>query len=326
MTSKRDRLKAAIEGELIDRAPVALWRHFPMDDQAADCLADAHAAFQERFDFDFVKVTPASSFCLKDWGIEDEWQGSSEGTRAYTKRVIRVPEDWGRLPVLDPGSGHLAEQIRCLRILRERLGPEIPIIQTIFNPLSQAKNLAGEQRLFEHLHQDPDRVELGLKTIVESTIAFIDELRSIMVDGIFFATQHASYRYFDQAGYRRFGEAFDLPLLQAADSWWLNVLHLHGEAIMFDLAGHYPVQVVNWHDLDTEPALGVGATSFPGAVCGGTRRDTLALGTHEAIRSECQSALRVNGGRGIILGTGCVLPIIAPESSIRVVRDAVDFA
>jgi uroporphyrinogen decarboxylase len=326
MTSKRERLEAAIQGEVIDRAPVALWRHFPVDDQDPGWLADSVANFQERFDFDFVKVTPASSFCIRDWGVEDEWRGATEGTRFYTKRIIEKPEDWARLPVLEPQSGHLADQLQCLRLLRKRLSPEVPIIQTIFNPLSQAKNLASQTRLMEHLHLEPQLVESGLKTILESTHAFIQALQEINIDGIFFAVQHASYEYFDSASYARFGEAFDLPILEAAEHWWLNVLHLHGESIMFNIATRYPVQVVNWHDLETAPSLRDGADQFNGAVCGGTRRDTITLGSPEIVRAECESALASTGSKGFILSTGCVVPIITPEGNIRVVRDAVDFA
>lgn len=326
MTTKRDRLAAAIQGDLIDRAPVALWRHFPVDDQDPASLADAIASYQERFDFDFVKVTPASSYCIKDWGVADEWQGSSEGTRGYTRRVIEDPDGWEQLPVLDPQAGYLAGQLQCLRYLRERLGPDVPMIQTIFNPLSQAKNLAGEQRLFEHLHSHPKQVELGLKTILESTLAFLGALQSIEIDGIFFAVQHASYQYFDPAGYLRFGESFDLPLLAAAQQWWLNVLHLHGSAIMFEITQRYPVGVVNWHDLETAPNLTEGAKQFGGAVCGGVRRQTITYGMPATIREECEEALTSTGARGMILSTGCVVPIIAPEGNLRVVRDAVDFA
>jgi uroporphyrinogen decarboxylase len=326
MTSKRERLEAAIRGEVIDRVPVALWRHFPVDDQDPGRLADSIANFQERFDFDFVKVTPASSFCIKDWGVEDEWKGSSEGTRLYTKRVIDHPDDWAQLPFLDSQSGHLASQLQCLRLLRNRLGPDVPIIQTIFNPLSQAKNLSGETRLFEHLHYAPELVERGLHTILETTLEFLEALQAIQIDGIFFAVQHASYEFFDRTGYERFGDAFDLPILEAASGWWMNVLHLHGRAIMFEVASRYPVQVVNWHDLETAPSLLEGTQQFKGAVCGGTRRETLSLGEPDEVRAECESALTTAGSKGMILSTGCVVPITAPEGNIRVVRDAVDFA
>jgi uroporphyrinogen decarboxylase len=326
MNRKRERIQAAIEGDIADRAPVALWRHFPVDDQEPETLAAATAAYQQRFDFDFVKVTPASSYCLKDWGVKDEWRANPEGTRDYTQRVIESPEQWEQLPILDPIKGQLGKQLTCLHMLRELLGTEVPIIQTIFNPLSQAKNLAGSARLIEHLHQAPQLVERGLKTIFESTLAFIEQLRLLHIDGIFFAVQHGSYRYFDTQAYSRFGESYDQPLLEAAGSWWLNILHLHGDAIMFDLATHYPVQVVNWHDLETSPSLAEGAQRFSGAVCGGIRRDTLVLGTPDQVRNETQAALSATQSKGVILSTGCVVPILAPDGNIRIVRTAVDFA
>ena len=75
MTSKRERLEAALQGEVIDRAPVALWRHFPVDDQDPGRLADSVAEFQERFDFDFVKVTPHLHSVLKIGGLKTSGGG-----------------------------------------------------------------------------------------------------------------------------------------------------------------------------------------------------------------------------------------------------------
>ncbi len=79
----RARIEACLSGAPMDRPPVALWRHFPVDDQSPATLAAATANFQRTYDFDLVKVTPSSSFCLRDWGIKDEWRGAPEGTREY---------------------------------------------------------------------------------------------------------------------------------------------------------------------------------------------------------------------------------------------------
>ncbi|HBY07699.1 MAG TPA: uroporphyrinogen decarboxylase, partial [Chloroflexi bacterium] len=72
----RQRLETCLSGQIPDRTPVALWRHFPVDDQTPAGLAAATLNFQHNFDFDLVKVTPSSSFCLRDWGIGDEWRGA----------------------------------------------------------------------------------------------------------------------------------------------------------------------------------------------------------------------------------------------------------
>jgi uroporphyrinogen decarboxylase len=240
--------------------------------------------------------------------------------------VIHKPEDWSTLQDLDPQSGNLGDQLRCLEVLRERVGAEVPVIQTVFNPLSQAKNLAGEARLFEHLRRSPEAVEAGLERILQATLGFIEALLESPIDGIFFAVQHASYHYFDRAGYEHFGERFDLPILERAEAWWLNVLHLHGAAIHFELASRYPVQVVNWHDLETDPTLDEGSQNVNGAVCGGTRRKTISLGSAEEVKAEAQSSLASMQSGGFILSTGCVVPIIAPPGNLRVVRDTVEFA
>ncbi|MBI1801464.1 MAG: uroporphyrinogen decarboxylase, partial [Chloroflexi bacterium] len=65
--NKRERILAASRREPTDRIPVAFWRHFPGDDQRAGDLAQATIAFQERYDFDFVKVSPSNSFAGEDW-------------------------------------------------------------------------------------------------------------------------------------------------------------------------------------------------------------------------------------------------------------------
>src|ERR1700690_3669392 len=122
MTTHRERIQACLAGEMPDQTPVALWRHFPVDDQSPETLVAAQIAFQRAYDFDLVKVTPASSFCLRDWGAEDEWRGDPEGTRQYTKHVIFQPQDWERLPVLDPTAPHLAGQLACLRQIRAGIG------------------------------------------------------------------------------------------------------------------------------------------------------------------------------------------------------------
>ena len=90
----RERLEICLSGGKPDRVPAALWRHFPVDDQNPESLAAAAVNFQRTFDFDLVKYTPASSFCIKDWGSQDEWRGDPEGTRDYINKVI---QEYGKL-------------------------------------------------------------------------------------------------------------------------------------------------------------------------------------------------------------------------------------
>lgn len=321
----RERIEACLAGTALDRVPVALWRHFPVDDQQAETLAKATIQYQQIYDFDFIKVTPASSFCIKDWGAEDEWNGSSEGTRDYTKKVIQCADDWYKLDVLNPNVGFLGEQLRCLNLIVKEVGDQVPVIQTIFNPLSQAKNLVSRDKLSVHVRKHPEAVLNGLRTISQSTIDFILETKKTGISGVFYAVQHAQYGLLTEGEFQTFGKNFDLKILETVQDLWLNVLHLHGDNVMFKMVADYPISVLNWHDQDTYPSLKVGKELFTGVVCGGIQRErTLVLANSAQVSIECKNAIEETGGRRFILGTGCVVPITAPHGNILTVRNSVE--
>lgn len=325
--SRSERLAATIAAEPVDRLPVALWRHFPVDDQDPVSLAESVLRFQREFDLDVIKVTPASSYSVRGWGVRDEWKGNAEGTRDYVEYVIRRPEDWRSLTPLDPYAGELGALLACLEHVRREAPPDVPVLPTIFSPLAQAKHLAGEAALFDHLHRSPADVQVGLETITQSTIAFVEAAMERGMAGIFYAIQHASYAWFSREAYARFGEIYDRQILEAAGAGWLSLLHLHGESLIFDLAREYPVQVVNWHDRHTWPSLAEARGLVGGAVCGGLRRwETLVLGDPASVRAEALEAVQSVGGRGLVLGAGCVVPVTAPRANLAAARAAADCA
>jgi uroporphyrinogen decarboxylase len=321
----RQRIETCLSGEQPDRPPVALWRHFPVDDQSPESLAAATLAFQEAYDFDIVKVTPSSSYSLVDWGNRDEWLGNTEGTREYTHQVIQTPEDWTRLKVLSPARGSLSSMLKCLKILKGELGPNTPILHTVFSPMAQAKNLVGRDKLLVHLRQYPEALHVGLRTIAETTQAFIDEALKTGIAGIFYALQHAQYGLLSVSEFEEFCKPYELQVLEPAEGAWFNMLHLHGLDVMFDQVMDFPVHVINWHDRETKPSLADALKNFPGVVCGGLRRnDTMVLGTPESVIAEARDAIQTTGGKRFILGTGCVTPITGPSGNILAARQSVD--
>jgi uroporphyrinogen decarboxylase len=322
--TKRQRLEATFAGEAVDRPPVALWRHWPVDDQSGSNLARATLNFQQTYDFDFIKVTPSSNYCVAGYGAETWWKGNQEGTRLWGPRVIQSPEDWTQLKPLDPQKGLLAEVIEANRIIGQAVGEEVPFIQTIFNPLSQAKNLAGD-RLLADIRQHPDAVKAGLTTITESIVRFIEALKPTGAAGIFLALQHATYNLLTEAEYREFCRPLDLQILEATEGMWFNLVHLHGVNVMFDMVADYPVQVINWHDVETPPSLGEAMARTNKALCGGLRQwETMVQGTPEAIQLEARAAFEATGKERFILGTGCVTPITAPTCNLFTTRKVVE--
>lgn len=324
MMSKRARLEATFAGHEVDRPAVALWRHWPVDDLAGDELARATITFQKTYDYDFIKVTPNSIFCIAGYGADAYWRGNEEGTYQWGPRVIQTVEDWSKLKPLDPQAGLQGEALKAAHLIGQEFGEETPFILTIFNPLSQAKNLAGD-RLISDLRQHPDAVKAGLAVITESILRLIGELKKTRAAGVFLAMQHASYDVLTEVEYREFGLPLDLQILQATEGMWFRLIHLHGSNVMFDLAKDYPAELLNWHDTETPPSLAEAMRRTDKALCGGLRQwETMLRGTPVSIRAEANAALTATGGKRFVLGTGCVTPITAPSSNLMAARRAVE--
>jgi len=322
----RSRMENCLSGVKNDQIPVALWRHFPVDDQTPGNLASATINFQKTYDFDFIKVSPSSSYCLNDWGVEDRWTGNPEGSREYSKHVINEPEDWLKLKNLDPRKGALGNQLECLKAVVKEFSPHTPIIQTIFSPMAQAKNLIGKDKLQVHLRSAPDALHEGLKIITQTTIKFIEQISILGIDGLFYSIQHAQLNTLSIPEFASFQKFYDLQILNAAKKFWLNVGHIHGEDLMFSEVINYPFAVLNWHDRSTQPSLSEGQKMFKGAICGGLRQwDTMAYGTARQVRLEALDAMRQTSGQKFILGTGCVCPIITPHGNFMEAVQTVKF-
>jgi uroporphyrinogen decarboxylase len=321
---KRKRLEAAVANEPLDRLPVALWRHWPGDDQDGAALAAAHLQWQAAYDWDLVKVGPASSYSVADWGVEDRWEGHIEGTRKTTHYPVQSPSDWEALRPADPSRGMLATQIKALRLVGQGLRGETPFIATVFSPLSMAKHLAGNEVMLTHMREHPDAFQRGLETLTESIARFIEAARATGIAGVYYAVQHAAYPLLSRVEFETFGRPYDLRALAGAADLWCNVVHLHGMRVMFDQVADYPMAFLNWHDRETGIPLAEGLKHIRGAASGGVSQWTIHQDGPVETLVEIRDARRQTGDRRLLLGTGCVIMTTTPLRNIRAFREAVE--
>jgi uroporphyrinogen decarboxylase len=325
--TRRERLEATMAGQVTDRPPMSLWRHFPGDDRRPEDLAASQLAFQQLYDFDVMKVSPTSSFQVQDWGVEDQYEGNTEGTYVQTAWPLAHSDEWFRLPVLDPAEGALARQLRCLELLTAHLvdRPDpVPFIQTVFSPLAQAKKLVPPGEMLITMRREPEALEAGLETITRSTIAFVEAAKQTGIAGIYYAVQFASYGTMSEEEYREFGEPYDRRILEHLDGTWFNVLHIHGRDVMFDLMADYPVQAINWHDQETAPSLAEALERTQKVLIGGLDQQTMMTGTPEDVREKAAQAIAATAGIRFMLGVGCVTMVASPWGNIRAAREAVE--
>lgn len=311
------RIEAAVQGQPTDRPPVSLWRHFPVDDEDPDKLVAHTLKWQREWQFDLVKFMPSGTYGVEDWGAVSAYRGSPNGAREVIRPAVVRTEDWLRLAPLDVRQGSYGRQNQALAAVARELGGEVPLLQTVFSPLTTARKLATEG-LFADLRCSPQVLEQALGVITEVTIRFALDALAAGAHGVFLATQLASHRMLSTAEYERFGKAYDLQVLAALrGKARVNLLHAHGHDIMFDLLADYPVEMINWHDRTAGPTLSQAAPRFAGLMVGGLNENaTLLTGTAAAIEAEVHEALAQTGGRRLMLGPGCVAPVATPPEHI----------
>lgn len=323
--TKRERIKAALAGETVDRVPVAFWRHWPGDDQKPQSLALVALDFQRRYDLDFIKVPVSSVYCVEDYGVIHTYTGSYMGDREYLERAVKRVEDWDNIHPLDVHKGSYGWHLEALRTIITEKDADTPVIFTMFNPLSMAAYLAGDETLLVHLRSEPQRVLRALQALVETSARFVRAALAEGCDGVFLSTRFASYELMNEDEYRQFGRPGDTAVLAAAsEGGWFNVLHLHGQHPMFIPLSDYRVQAVNWHDRTAWPGLAEAGKLVPHAVMGGIEQfKTLHLGSTQEVQAQVRDAIEQMRGQRLIVTTGCTYPLGVPHSNLLAMRKAV---
>lgn len=308
--NKLERVRAALTGAAVDRPPYGFWTHLPGIDLDPPRLAEVTAAFAARHDLDFVKSMSNGLYCVEDWGCVCDYSEIERGGVArVTVPAIREAADWAKLTEVDVEQGAFGREQSHFAQLVQRVGPGMPVLATVFSPLTIAGKLSnGLHR--EHLVSAPGALLQGLETITRVTCRFAEAALARGCAGVFFAIQEASFEVMDEAAYRRFGEPFDRRVLEAAAAagGWFNAVHMHGDAVMFDLLRGYPVTALNWHIGETPPAIAdYRASGGRRAVVGGLQRGHITNRNLEAIRADVERAVAETGGRGLLLAPACVI-------------------
>jgi uroporphyrinogen decarboxylase len=315
--TRLERIQAAIARRPVDRAPYAVWCHFPEVDRSAAGLAQAVLRFQQRYGSDFLKVTPAAGYAVEAWGCAESDRVMPDGHRPCASHAVNAAGDWRKIRPLDIGASAWGQHLETVvRVLLDRRA-DAPVLPTVFSPLSLARKLSGD-RLGQDLRERPEAVEDALEAITDTILRFLEACWAEGAGGVFYSIQAADRRVHGEEEYARFGEPWDRRILEAAAARApLVVVHCHGEDLLFDRLARLPGHAWNWDDRVAGPTLGQGKAKVPGAVVGGVNQwATLRDGTPEEVGAEVADALAQTGGTGVIVGPGCVVPPSAPDRNV----------
>ena len=316
----RQRVEAALALGLGDRPPVGAWGHTYREEWSVDDLAAITIERARKFGWDFVKFQPRASTFGEAFG--SVFRPSGHRLRAPVLVSLGAPDadSWPAVSLANKKA--LDDQVESIGIVARELGPSVPVIQTVFSPLTVAAYLVGrsKSRLLRDLRRSGEVMRPALERIADGLIDFSRSSVEAGAAGIFYAISgYASKDFLPEPAYREMVLPLDMYVLgRLPKESWFNVVHLCGSHVHFDLSREMPVGAVSWsvHN-QGNPSLAEGRQISGKAVMGGLgQRTTLIYGPPASVESEARRAIGETGGRGLILAPGCSVPPRARDANL----------
>ena len=225
MMTKIERVKAALNGDEVDRIPMSIWLHYPHMDQDPKSLADIQVEMARKYDYDFIKMMPFGLYSVQDYGAKVKIFGTTHQPPIIDEFGIQSIEDWAKLKVLPATYGTYGKQLQFAQHLSKQVKDELPFIQTIFSPMTTALKLAGD-RIYKDMKEDPKLFHQALSVITETTINFVKANIEAGVSGFFFASKNATTDEMTEEDFNEFALPYDMMVMDSyKDKTYFNVVH-----------------------------------------------------------------------------------------------------
>jgi len=327
LVTGRKRVEAAIAMGVADRPPVGAWGHTYREEWSPADLASVTVERARRFGWDFVKFQPRASCFAEAFGSIYHPAGHSLRAPVLIRPAVPDLESWSGVQVVNRKA--LDDQVESIGIAARELGPGVPVIQTVFSPITVGGYLVGksQSRVVRELRKHPEIVGPSLDRIAEALADFSRRSIGAGAAGIFYAISgYAGRKVMPEDAYRDLVLPYDLAVLQALPAGaWFNVVHLCGSNLNFGLARDLPAQAVSWsiHN-QGNPSLADGQRVAGRAVMGGlSQRATLVYGPPPKIEAEARAAVRETEGRGLLIAPGCSVPPRVRSVNLEAMASAV---
>src|SRR5438067_4050648 len=143
MTGRR-RVETALAMEVADRPAVGAWGDTYREGWSPEDLAAITVQRARRFGWDFVKFQPRASSFAEAFG--SVYQPSGHKLKGPLMESAAVPdvESWRDVSLVNANA--LDDQVSSIGIVARELGPGVPVIQTVFSPITVAGYLVGKSK------------------------------------------------------------------------------------------------------------------------------------------------------------------------------------
>ena len=208
------RVQAAIAMGVADRPPVGAWGHTYREEWSPEALAAITVERARQFGWDFVKFQPRASSFAEAFGSEYTPSGHRLKGPVLVREGVPDVESWRDVALVNPKA--LNDQVESIGIVARELGPGVPVIQTVFSPLTVAGYLVGKSksRVLRELRKQPELVKPALDRIADALVDFSKRSVDAGAAGVFYAISgYASKDALPEPVYRELVLPYDLSVL-----------------------------------------------------------------------------------------------------------------
>lgn len=302
--NKIERVRAALAGRSVDRAPFTVWYHFGTQHAPAERAAQVHLEFFDHYDLDLLKLMNDYDYPMPA-GME----------------VIASAADLAKLQPFDPVKTSLGTQLQTVEMVARALRDRALFVDTVFNAWNTLKRNLVREAMLALMVEQPKALETALGIVNDNLIRYAQASLARGAAGIFLSVP-ATAESLTLEQYERFMRPFDLQLLQAiAGRGECHVLHAHGERLYLDRLLEYPVHALSWADLNGGPAIAQMRRRSPLTLMAGLDHVKLVESSAGLVRGQVRGALAEAGPTHFILAPGCSLPTYAYPPLIRAARE-----
>ncbi|MCX6068957.1 MAG: hypothetical protein NT121_24960 [Chloroflexi bacterium] len=341
--TKRERVEAALKGEVVDRVPVSAWQHFLPAEKRPDTLAAASLKHFHDFDWDWLKVNPRATYYSEAWGSRYNFDQYIGVLPRLLSTPLQVPADLEKIGEISGTQGVFAEQLELIKHIQAGIGGA-HFVQTVFSPLSVLYFLVARPQqthpaeqlpdiqyedLRRFLKENPRGAHAALTNIASTLGKFASAAVDAGASGLFFAiVRLARQGVLSRPEFEEFGKPYDLQVLKAVEGAPFNLLHICGPQAYFDVAAEYPVHALNWAAVDQQnPGLSEAKQLTRQALVGGVDEvENLQHGRPDDVLREALAAIEATGGRHHLLTPGCATSVDVPAENLRALRQAAEVA
>jgi len=321
------RVEAALAMGVADRPPVGAWGHTYREEWSPEDLASITVDRARKFGWDFVKFQPRASSFAEAFGSVYKPAGHRLKGPVLVKAAVEELDDWKKIALVNAKA--LQDQVESIGMVARELGEGVPVIQTVFSPITVGGYLVGKSkaRVVRELRKHPELVRPALDRIAEALVDFSRRSVEAGAAGIFYAISgYASKDAMAESVYRELLLPYDVSVLrQLPAEAWFNVVHLCGSNLNFGLARDMPAQAISWsvHN-QGNPSLAQGREISGRPVMGGLgQRASLLYGPPAEVEAEARNAVEETGGRGLQLAPGCSVPTRARDANLAAMVTAI---